>query len=110
MRSCPYSFSLSLSAGTKILKPFWWAAILNKSLVCSNKIACVASKADNLTDWRDVVTHAELASKEGWGVKEVISEVTLRCNHIKNIHGCITKGVGGTRTISVASLIQSLCH
>ncbi|CAO2654474.1 Nn.00g112070.m01.CDS01 [Neocucurbitaria sp. VM-36] len=62
---------------------FWRKAILDKSLIDSNRIAYVASKADKQTDWRDVVAHAEVARKQGWDVKEIILEDTPHCNHLK---------------------------
>jgi hypothetical protein len=62
---------------------FWRKAVLDKSLIDSNRVAYVASKADKQTDWRDVVSHAEVARKQGWEVKEIILEDTPHCNHLK---------------------------
>ena len=62
---------------------FWRKAVLDKSLIDSNRMAYMASKADKQTDWRDVVAHAEIARKQGWDVKEIILESTPHCNHLK---------------------------
>ncbi|KAF2788840.1 hypothetical protein K505DRAFT_328642 [Melanomma pulvis-pyrius CBS 109.77] len=63
---------------------FWRKAILDKSLIDSNRICYVASKADKQTYWRDVVAHAGIARGQGWNTKEVILEDTPHCNHLKN--------------------------
>jgi hypothetical protein len=62
---------------------FWRKTVLDKSLIDSNRIAYVASKADKQTDWEEVVAHAEIARKQGWDVREIILEDTPHCNHLK---------------------------
>lgn len=59
----------------------WRKTLLSEKLISSNKISYIASKADTQTDWRDVVSHAEMAKKKGWEVKEIILEDTPHCNH-----------------------------
>jgi hypothetical protein len=62
---------------------FWRTSILDTKLLESKRICYVASKVDKQTDWRDVVAHAEIARTRGWEVKEVITEDTPHCNHMK---------------------------
>lgn len=67
---------------------FWRGAILDAKLVGGcRRIAYVASKADKLTGWRDVVEHAEVARGSGWGVRQVILEGTGHCNHLSGEPG-----------------------
>lgn len=61
---------------------FWRKAILNEKLVECNRICYIASKADKLTDWKDVLAHAETARGKGWSVKEMIYDETQHCNHL----------------------------
>ncbi|KAH8730007.1 hypothetical protein GQ44DRAFT_700677 [Phaeosphaeriaceae sp. PMI808] len=102
MHSFPQSFPTNIAAGTMVHtllillfisvamgrydapEDFWRKSILDKSLIDSNRIYYVASKADKQTDWRDVVEHAEIARKQNWDAKETILEDTPHCNHLKN--------------------------
>lgn len=61
---------------------FWRRSILDDKLVDSKRICYIASKADKLTDWKDVVAHADTARNKGWEVKEIIYEDTPHCNHL----------------------------
>jgi hypothetical protein len=60
----------------------WRRSILHEKLVGTNRISYVASKADKLTDWRDVAAHAEEARSKGWEVREIIYEDSAHCNHL----------------------------
>ncbi|KAI1804892.1 hypothetical protein F4811DRAFT_256664 [Daldinia bambusicola] len=61
---------------------YWRKAILDDRLISNKRIAYIASKADKITVWRDVSSHAEQARKKGWEVREFILEDTPHCNHI----------------------------
>jgi hypothetical protein len=61
---------------------YWRKSILDKNLVGSNSLCYIASKADKLTDWRDVIAHAETARSEGWDVRDIIYDDTPHCNHL----------------------------
>lgn len=67
----------------EIPEALWRRAILDTTLVESKRICYVASKADKIIDWRDVVAHADSARAKGWEVKELIMEDTLHCNHME---------------------------
>jgi hypothetical protein len=62
---------------------YWRKSILDEKLISSKKIFYIASKADKLTDWNDVVAHAETARRNGWDVREIIYDDTPHCNHLK---------------------------
>lgn len=59
----------------------WRKTLLDQNLIKSKKITYIASKTDVQTDWRDVVSHANDAKKQGWDVKEIIFDDTPHCNH-----------------------------
>ena len=61
---------------------YWRESILNEELIENKRVCYIASKADKMTDWRDVVSHAEEARKKGWDVKEIMFDDTPHCNHI----------------------------
>lgn len=61
---------------------YWRKSILDKTLIDSKRICYIASKADELTGWRDVVSHAEEARQKGWDVQQHIFDDTPHCNHI----------------------------
>jgi hypothetical protein len=48
------------------------------------RICYVYSKADQMTDWHDVVEHADMAREKGWDVQEWRLEDTAHCNHFKS--------------------------
>ncbi|KAI8946047.1 indole-diterpene biosynthesis protein-like protein PaxU [Xylaria longipes] len=72
---------------------YWCKSILNKKLVNSKRIYYFASTEDKVTDWRDVLTHAKQARKEGWEVKELLFHDTSHCRHIsqhsKDYHNAV---------------------
>ncbi|KAI4635488.1 uncharacterized protein J4E87_000440 [Alternaria ethzedia] len=45
------------------------------------------SKADQMTDWEDVVAHKEMAREKGWDVGEVVFEGTPHCGHFVGNEG-----------------------
>jgi hypothetical protein len=47
------------------------------------KICYVYSKADEMTDWHDVVGHADMAREKGWEVEEWRLEDTAHCHHFR---------------------------
>ncbi|KAI1388886.1 uncharacterized protein F4822DRAFT_261362 [Hypoxylon trugodes] len=61
---------------------YWRKSILDEKLIDSKRICYVASKADKMIDWRDVLSHAEQARPKNWEVKEFMFEETPHCNHI----------------------------
>ena len=65
----------------------WRNTILDETLHAdpkdgSHRIAYIASKADKITYWEDVGSHAKLARAKEWQVKEVLYEGTSHCNHM----------------------------
>jgi len=48
----------------------------------SHRIAYIASEADKLTQVQDVLSHSQLAKKQGWKVKELVYDGTAHCNHM----------------------------
>ncbi|KAE8349445.1 hypothetical protein BDV28DRAFT_141230, partial [Aspergillus coremiiformis] len=48
----------------------------------TNHVCYMYSKADRLTDWRDVWDHAEEAKEKGWKVDRVLFEGTGHCAHM----------------------------
>ncbi|GAW24966.1 hypothetical protein ANO14919_145630 [Xylariales sp. No.14919] len=72
---------------------YWRESILDKSLVESNRICYIASKADELTGWQDVVSHAEEARERGWDVQQYIFNDTSHCNHISKHEDVYIKAV-----------------
>ncbi|XXG96266.1 hypothetical protein Hte_002547 [Hypoxylon texense] len=100
MYSFPYSFPLSLvtSAFVHVTitllylsiamgryeapEDYWRKSILNAELIENERACYIASKADKMTDWRDVASHAEEARGKGWDVKEIMFDDTPHCNHI----------------------------
>ncbi|KAI1283316.1 indole-diterpene biosynthesis protein-like protein PaxU [Xylaria sp. FL0933] len=61
---------------------YWRRSILNGKLVDCKKICYFASVADRVTDWRDVLSHAEQARRKGWEVREFLYEDTSHCRHL----------------------------
>jgi hypothetical protein len=47
------------------------------------KICYVYSKADQMTDWHDVVEHADMAREKGWEGEEWRLEDTAHCHHFR---------------------------
>ncbi|KAI4671934.1 uncharacterized protein J4E78_000432 [Alternaria triticimaculans] len=45
------------------------------------RVCYLYSKADQMTDWEDVVAHKEMAREMGWDVGEVVFEGTPHCGH-----------------------------
>ncbi|KAK6958412.1 hypothetical protein Daesc_001212 [Daldinia eschscholtzii] len=66
---------------------YWRKSVLDDKLIDSKRIAYIASKSDKMIDWKDVSSHAELARKKGWVVKEFIFDDTPHCNHISKYEG-----------------------
>ncbi|KAI3326187.1 hypothetical protein HD806DRAFT_489582 [Xylariaceae sp. AK1471] len=60
----------------------WRKLILDKKLIDCKRIRYFVSKADKLTDWRDVFSHAEQARKKGWEVEELLFNDTYHCSHV----------------------------
>jgi hypothetical protein len=65
--------------------------LLDEDFVCGaekgtkRRICYLYSKTDRMTDWKDVVEHADTAREKGWDVSEVVFEGTAHCNHfVKN--------------------------
>ena len=61
----------------------WRRSILDENLVDTKRITYIASKADKIIGWKDVVSHAQEARKKGWEVREIIYENTRHCNHLQ---------------------------
>ncbi|KAI1346757.1 indole-diterpene biosynthesis protein-like protein PaxU [Xylaria sp. FL0043] len=61
---------------------YWRESILNDRLVDCKRICYFASVADGVTDWRDVLSHAEQARRKGWEVREFLYEDTSHCRHM----------------------------
>jgi hypothetical protein len=56
------------------------------------RICYVYSKADEMTHWEDVASHAEVARRMGWEVDEWCLEDTAHCNHFsKNVQGYVAR-------------------
>lgn len=77
---------LWIAVGNEPPEDYWRRSVLDEKLIDCRRICYIASKADKMTDWNDVVSHAEEARKKGWAVKEIIFEDTPHCNHISK-HG-----------------------
>ncbi|KAI1428125.1 indole-diterpene biosynthesis protein-like protein PaxU [Xylaria sp. FL1777] len=60
----------------------WRKSILHEKLIECKRIYYFSSVADKMTDWRDVLSHAEQARKEGWEVKEFLFHDTPHCRHV----------------------------
>ncbi|KAI0428981.1 indole-diterpene biosynthesis protein-like protein PaxU [Xylaria sp. FL1042] len=60
----------------------WRDSILNDRLVDCKRICYFASVIDTVTDWRDVLSHAEQARRKGWEVRELLFEDTPHCRHM----------------------------
>lgn len=73
---------LWIAMGNEPPEDYWRRSILDEKLINCSKICYIASKADKLMDWRDVVSHAEEARKKGWATKEIIFDDTPHCNHL----------------------------
>ncbi|KAK8109345.1 hypothetical protein PG984_015146 [Apiospora sp. TS-2023a] len=99
MYSFPYGFPASLVAaafvhvtisllymwiamGNEAPEDYWRRSILDEKLMHCQRACYIASKADKLTDWRDVVSHAAEARENGWVTREIIVDDTPHCNHI----------------------------
>ncbi|KAI0818317.1 indole-diterpene biosynthesis protein-like protein PaxU [Xylaria sp. FL0064] len=61
---------------------YWRKSILNGKLVDCKRIYYFASVVDRVTDWRDVLSHAEQARRKGWEVREFLYEDTTHCRHM----------------------------
>ncbi|KAI0531529.1 indole-diterpene biosynthesis protein-like protein PaxU [Xylaria digitata] len=71
---------------------YWRKSILDQKLINCKKICYFVSKADKLTDWIDVLSHAEQARKKGWEVEEFPFDDTPHCRHFtRHLH----RAVGG---------------
>ncbi|TGJ79243.1 hypothetical protein E0Z10_g9522 [Xylaria hypoxylon] len=67
---------------------YWRKSILDKKLVDCKRICYFVSTVDQLTDWRDVMSHAQQARKNGLEVKEFLFDDTPHCRHFTiHIHG-----------------------
>ncbi|KAI2464164.1 hypothetical protein F4781DRAFT_85555 [Annulohypoxylon bovei var. microspora] len=73
---------LWIAMGNEAPEDYWRKSVLDEKLINCRYICYIASKADKMTDWRDVVSHAEEARKKGWTVKEIMFNDTQHCNHI----------------------------
>jgi hypothetical protein len=54
---------------------------VNEGKMGKGRVCYVYSKADQMTDWHDVVEHADMAREKGWEVEEWRLEDTAHCNH-----------------------------
>lgn len=73
---------LWIAMGNEAPEDYWRRSVLDDKLIKCRKICYIASKADKMTDWRDVVSHAEGARKKGWAVEKFIFDDTPHCNHV----------------------------
>jgi hypothetical protein len=97
--SIPYGFPLNLvttafiyatitllyiwiAIGNEAPENYWRRSVLDEKIINCRRISYIASKIDKITDWKDVVSHAEEARKKGWVVQEMIVSDTPHCNHI----------------------------
>jgi len=63
--------------------------LLDEKFVCDGgrvgdakgRVCYLYSKADQMTDWEDVVAHKEMAREKGWDVGEMVFEGTPHCGH-----------------------------
>ena len=53
----------------------------------NGRVCYLYSKADQMTDWEDVVAHKEMAREMGWDVGEVVFEGTPHCGHFVGNEG-----------------------
>ncbi|EED19396.1 DUF829 domain protein (PaxU), putative [Talaromyces stipitatus ATCC 10500] len=58
--------------------------ILDRHYVDTLNIRYVYSKSDKITDWRDVLVHAEEARGKGWLVEEYKLVESAHCSHIRS--------------------------
>ncbi|KAJ3575259.1 hypothetical protein NPX13_g4096 [Xylaria arbuscula] len=61
----------------------WRRSILSKKLIDCDKVYYFSSIDDKVIDWKDVLSHAKQARKEGWEVKELLYDYTPHCGHIR---------------------------
>lgn len=73
---------LWIAIGNEAPEDYWRRSVLDEKLIYCRRACYIASKADKMTDWRDVVSHAAEARKKGWAVKEIMFDDTQHCNHI----------------------------
>ncbi|KAH9900373.1 hypothetical protein F4778DRAFT_771239 [Xylariomycetidae sp. FL2044] len=60
---------------------YWRESILDPKLIDTNRVAYIASKADKITNWEDVVAHAGAARQKGWETRELLVDDTTHVNH-----------------------------
>lgn len=77
---------LWIGVGNEPPEDYWRRSVLDDKLLHCRRICYIASKADKITDWNDVVSHAEEARNKGWATREIIVDDTPHCNHISK-HG-----------------------
>ena len=73
---------LWIAMGNEAPEDYWRRSVLEEKLLTCKQVCYIASKADKLTEWRDVVSHADEARRKGWATKEIIVDDTPHCNHI----------------------------
>jgi hypothetical protein len=56
--------------------------LLDGTVVNCKRICYIFSRADTHVDCADVTSHAAIASRQGWAVKQILFEDTPHCNHI----------------------------
>ncbi|KAK7908915.1 hypothetical protein PG985_014793 [Apiospora marii] len=73
---------LWIAIGNEAPEDYWRRSVLDEKLLTCKQVCYIASKADKLTQWKDVVSHAAEARQRGWATKEIIVDDTPHCNHI----------------------------
>ncbi|KAH6881887.1 indole-diterpene biosynthesis protein-like protein PaxU [Alternaria rosae] len=76
--------------------------LLDERFVCDGgrggnakgRVCYLYSKADRMTDWEDVVGHADMAKEKGWDVGEVVFEGTPHCGHLVGNDGAYVGEMG----------------
>lgn len=73
--------------------------ILDRDYVGTSNIRYVYSKSDQITDWRDVLVHAEEARGKGWLVEEHKLGESSHCAHVRSdpeLYAAIVRQLWGT--------------
>lgn len=60
----------------------WRRTLLDENITDSKTISYIYSRADKVTDWTDITSHADVARQKGWDIHEVVFEDTDHVNHL----------------------------
>lgn len=84
---------LWIALGNEAPEDYWRRSVLDETLVRRKRACYIASKADRLTEWRDVVSHAAEARRKGWATREILVDDTPHCHHMSKHQEAYVGGV-----------------